>query len=292
MKLKCMRFLSLLFTALALGPALAHLLELPNKINLSGADYLTAQQIHCGWRDWAMLEIVVVVALFSTLFLAIMVRDQPEAFTLTLIALLCIAGTQIVFWTFTYPANQATNNWTLLPANWQELRQQWEYSHAASAVLNLIALAPLILSVLVNGHSKKVMRMSAEYFPTSSKSEKARVRFLQDVAAFHSSWYATALDEFREGNEIEPDLFHDWRNNNDLEGECSRKIQSRRNNRVRHSLFYRLYGPDRNRRSFSKSRSSTANGVEVERAEDGEGAFHIAGHRPSNQPRDHVERAC
>ncbi|MGH9849991.1 MAG: hypothetical protein ACREBD_09035 [Blastocatellia bacterium] len=209
MKLKCMRFLSLLFAALALGPALAHLLELPNKINLSGADYLTAQQIHRDWHGWAILEIVVVVALFSTLFLAIVVRDQPKAFTLTLIALLCIAGTQVVSWTFTYPANQATNNWTLLPANWQELRQQWEYSHAASAVLNLIALALLILSVLVNGSSKKVMRMSAEYFPTSSKSEKAQVRFLQDVVAFHSSWYATGLDEVREVNEIEPDLFHD-----------------------------------------------------------------------------------
>src|SRR5262245_40489992 len=40
MRLKSMRFLSLLFTTLALGPALAHLLELPNKIHLSKADYL------------------------------------------------------------------------------------------------------------------------------------------------------------------------------------------------------------------------------------------------------------
>jgi uncharacterized membrane protein YbjE (DUF340 family) len=84
-----MRFLSLLFTALALGPALAHLLELPNKINLSGVDYLTVQQIY---RGWATLEIVVAGALLSILFLTIMVREQSKALTFTLIALLCIVG--------------------------------------------------------------------------------------------------------------------------------------------------------------------------------------------------------
>jgi hypothetical protein len=36
----------------------------------------------------------------------------------------------------------------MLPENWVELRRQWEFSHAASAVLNLIALAMLISSVL------------------------------------------------------------------------------------------------------------------------------------------------
>jgi hypothetical protein len=36
----------------------------------------------------------------------------------------------------------------MLPENWVELRWQWEYSHATSAVLNLVALVTLILSVL------------------------------------------------------------------------------------------------------------------------------------------------
>jgi hypothetical protein len=89
-------------------------------------------------------------ALLASLMLTIMVRTQPKAFILTLIAFLCIVGTQVVFWTFTYPANQETGNWTMLAANWRQLREQWEYSHAASAVLNIIALITLILSVLVS----------------------------------------------------------------------------------------------------------------------------------------------
>ena len=145
MGLNTMRFMSLLFTALALAPALAHVLELPNKINLSGEDYLTVQQIY---RGWALLGIVVVGALLSTLVLTIMVRKEPEIFTLTLISFLCIVGTQVVFWVFTYPVNQKANNWTLLPENWLELRNQWEYSHATGAGLDLIALLALILSVV------------------------------------------------------------------------------------------------------------------------------------------------
>jgi hypothetical protein len=139
-------FLSLLFAALAFAPAAAHLLELPNKIGLSREAYLTAQQLY---RGWALLGIVVVGALLSTFAYAVVVRKQRKAFTLAVIALLCLAGTQALFWTFTFPANELTDNWTVLPENWSVLRSQWEYSHAAGALLNLAALVALILSVLV-----------------------------------------------------------------------------------------------------------------------------------------------
>lgn len=145
MRLNAVRFLALFFTALALGPALAHLLELPNKIGLSGEHYLAVQQIY---RGWSLLGVVVAGALLSTATLAVFVRGRRETFVLTLVALLAIAGTQVIFWTFTFPVNQATNDWSVLPPNWAELRRQWEYSHAAGAVLNLAALTALILSVL------------------------------------------------------------------------------------------------------------------------------------------------
>jgi hypothetical protein len=146
MGLQTVRFLALLCTVLALAPALAHVLELPNKITLSRAEYLTVQQIY---RGWALLGIVVVGALLTNLVLTIRVRTKPKVFVLNLITFLCIVGAQVVFWTFTYPANQATSNWTLLPENWQYLRTQWEYSHAAGAALNLIAFITLVLSILV-----------------------------------------------------------------------------------------------------------------------------------------------
>ena len=145
MWVKTSSFLSLVFAALALAPAMAHVLELPNKINLSREDYLTVQHIY---RGWAFLGFVVAGALLSTLALTLTVRKEHKAFMFAFIALLCMAGTQVVFWTYTYPANQATHNWTMLPDNWVELRRQWEYAHATSAVLHFVALVMLIVSVL------------------------------------------------------------------------------------------------------------------------------------------------
>jgi hypothetical protein len=49
---------------------------------------------------------------------------------------------------WTFPANQATANWTDMPDNWSELRRQWEYSHAANAVVMLIALCSVTLAVI------------------------------------------------------------------------------------------------------------------------------------------------
>jgi hypothetical protein len=144
-KLRTLYFLSLIFAALALGPALAHLLELPNKIGLSREDYRTVQQIY---RGWALLGFVVFGALFSTLGLVFALKGRPRARRYAVLALACIVGAQVIFWTFTYPANAATSNWTVLPAEWADLRMRWELSHAAGALLNVGAMAFLISSVL------------------------------------------------------------------------------------------------------------------------------------------------
>lgn len=140
------RFLSILFTAVAMAAGLAHLFELPNKIDLPREEYLIVQQIY---RGWALLGIAVIGALVSTSILSILVRKDPGMFYLTLTAAICIALSLIVFFTFTYPANQQTGNWTVLPENWPELRRQWEYSHAAGASFYFIAFVALIISLLL-----------------------------------------------------------------------------------------------------------------------------------------------
>jgi len=144
MTLRTFYFFSLLFAALALVPAGAHLAELVNKMKLGATEYLTVQQIY---RGWELFGIVVVGALASTIALTLGLRGHP-AFLPALVALLCIVGTQIVFWTFTFPVNRMTTNWTVLPDNWADLRARWEYSHAASAGLNAAALISLIVSLL------------------------------------------------------------------------------------------------------------------------------------------------
>ena len=144
MSLPVMRSLSVLFVALALAPSMAHLLELPHKIRMPADEYRVVQQIY---RGWALLGIVVLLTLVSTLVLVILERARAQPFVASGIAFLCIVATQIVFWVYTYPVNVKTQNWTILPQDWLALRTRWEYSHAVSAIVTLLALIALLVDV-------------------------------------------------------------------------------------------------------------------------------------------------
>jgi hypothetical protein len=47
------------------------------------------------------------------------------------------------------PSNQATNNWTQIPANWEHLRWQWEVSHAVNAANTFVGFCSLTISTLL-----------------------------------------------------------------------------------------------------------------------------------------------
>jgi hypothetical protein len=140
-------FVALLATALALGPALAHVLELPNKIDLPREPYFTVQGIYRGW--W-QIAFVLAVELAGMLAVLVLSREHPAVFRLTLLAISCLAAAQAVFWIWTQPANVETENWTVAPDNWQTLRLQWEFSHLAGAVFQLMAFGSLVAAALTS----------------------------------------------------------------------------------------------------------------------------------------------
>jgi hypothetical protein len=146
MGLPTLRFLAVVLTALALVPAGAHLFELPNKIGLDQEPYFIVQGIY---RGWALFGIVLLGALVADLALAIGVRRARTPFRLALLAFLLVAATLAIFFTWTYPANQATSNWTVVPENWRALRTQWEYAHATNAVLTFLALCAVTSAALM-----------------------------------------------------------------------------------------------------------------------------------------------
>jgi hypothetical protein len=95
-------------------------------------------------------------ALGADLWLAIMLRRRRAAFWLALAGFGLMAAVLAIFVTWTYPANQATANWTVAPADWQTLRRQWEYAHAANAVLTFAALCLVTLATqLANAPARR-----------------------------------------------------------------------------------------------------------------------------------------
>jgi hypothetical protein len=144
--MKTLQFLAMVLTALALVPGGAHLFALPNKIHLSETGYFITQGIY---RGWSLFGIVLIGAVLANLTLAVVIRNQRRPFIFTLINLLCLLAALAIFFAFTFPANQATNNWTQVPANWEQLRWQWELSHGINAVITFVGFCSLTISVLL-----------------------------------------------------------------------------------------------------------------------------------------------
>lgn len=144
--MKFLQFVAIVLTALALVPGGAHLFALPNKIGLDESSYFITQSIY---RGWALLGIVLIGATLANFALVILIREQRTPLAFTLVSLLCLIATLLIFFLFTFPANQATNNWTAAADNWQQLRWQWEMSHAINAVITFIAFCSLTISLLV-----------------------------------------------------------------------------------------------------------------------------------------------
>jgi hypothetical protein len=154
---RLIHLIAILCTAFYLVPTGAHLAELPHKLAMSPPDYMTVQRIYAGWQ---LFGIVIALALAATLAQALTVRSDRRAFHFALGGFLCLALALADFFAFTYPVNVATHFWTVLPESFEVARRQWEYSHAAAAVLTGVALTATTWSALV--HNRQAAQRTIE----------------------------------------------------------------------------------------------------------------------------------
>ena len=141
------RFLSLVFSALILGSAFCHVLEMPVKMAMAGADYMIIQQIYAGFGPiGAVLE---PAAIMSAAALAFLLRGR-RAFVPALTGAIALAVALLVWVAVVSPANP---QWTAagpdtVPPNFESLRARWEWGHAIHAGLLFVAFVSLGVSVL------------------------------------------------------------------------------------------------------------------------------------------------
>jgi hypothetical protein len=145
------RLVVIMLIALSMGTALCHLLEMPAKITYDGALWLTLLQTLYPPAFGTIGAFFEVAAVITAVVLAFLVRQRRPAFAWTLLGTLCVVAAHAAFWVWVAPVNAAMAPLTpeTLPADWMRLREQWEYTHAARAVLQIIALGALVFSILV-----------------------------------------------------------------------------------------------------------------------------------------------
>ncbi len=107
---------------------------------LPKAEYFVVQKIYIGW--W-IAGLLLPISLLANLALA-----YVENNVLALMAAIFLLANLVIFYVFTYPVNVTTQNWTLMPDNWEALRGQWEVSHAVNAAVTLLAFCLSIAAAL------------------------------------------------------------------------------------------------------------------------------------------------
>jgi hypothetical protein len=151
MRLRIWRLLTIMLVALSMGTALCHLLEMPAKLRYEGGTWLMLLHTLYPPAFGTLGASFEVGAVLAAVVLAFLVRHRRPAFGWTLLGAICIVAADAAFWLWVAPVNAAMASLTpqTLPADWTSLRNQWEYTHAGRAVLQIAALAFLVCSVLV-----------------------------------------------------------------------------------------------------------------------------------------------
>ncbi len=153
--------LAVLLVAVTMGLALAHALEFPGKLRLDEQSYRKVQAIYYpGFSIGGLVgEAGALLLLPVLLFLLPFGTDR---FWWTAVALLCLAVGHGIYWVVTHPVNAVWLRDTDLvgagaaffsiyagqDADWKHLRNLWEYSHVARAVLGVAALTALSLGLI------------------------------------------------------------------------------------------------------------------------------------------------
>ncbi len=150
MLLKAWRFITILLAAVLMTMGFTHLWQLPPRMAFDGALWLETLRRYVQFGPEGPGPVIEVAAVLSTIVLVFMVRRRKPAFALTLVAAIALVLSTAAWWAFVYPVNRELLIWTTetLPQNWTDFRDQWEYAHAARAVLMFVALGALVWSVL------------------------------------------------------------------------------------------------------------------------------------------------
>ena len=134
--------------ALNLGLAWAHLVEMGPRRVMNGPEWLTTQQAH---RDFGRVAGITAPGTFlATLTRVALIRGHPTTARLTSLGAACTAATVAIWARFNEPVNREIAAWRAdaLPAGWRQRRDQWEFAHAASAILHGASLATLVVAAL------------------------------------------------------------------------------------------------------------------------------------------------
>jgi hypothetical protein len=160
-----LQIVTIVVVAIAMSLALAHALELPGKLRLGKEQYLAVQPIY--YPGFTYAGAAEPAGLLLTLALMFFV-PRGLAFWLTAGAFAALVAMHAIYWLVTHPVNNfwlkdvklssagavffgtGANAHAGTAPDWTTLRDRWEFSHVARAVLGLVSVTLLAAAVAVS----------------------------------------------------------------------------------------------------------------------------------------------
>jgi hypothetical protein len=164
--MQILQVVSIVLVAIGVALSLAHALEFPGKLRLPRETYFAVQAIYYpGFTIGGVFGEF--GAMLATLALLIVTPFGTSEFWLTLTALVLLLVMHGVYWMVTHPVNKVwLQDYDLKGAGkrffevgganghgndmaWETLRDRWEHSHVARAVLALLGLIALATTAVL-----------------------------------------------------------------------------------------------------------------------------------------------
>jgi hypothetical protein len=154
-----------MLAALSLSLSMAHLLQLPQRMQFDQQLWVEITIAEKADRLFGSVSAVFEIgAILAAIALAFLVRKRGAAFYWTLGGAVLL-GLAFVSWLiFVAPMNAEFATWLTnpIPADWTRYRNQWEYAHAAIALIKTLGLSCLVVSVLLDAPRKLAVNSGFE----------------------------------------------------------------------------------------------------------------------------------
>ncbi|HON38731.1 MAG: hypothetical protein ACOX3E_11875 [Desulfomonilia bacterium] len=152
MLIQVWRFITLLLAALSLTMESAHVLELPQKMQYDAQMYTAVNSTL--YRYFALVGgVYQVSSIMASFVLVFLIRRHRQTFIWTLAGATTLLLAFVIWIAVVAPVNAEVAEAhrsapETVPALWMQLRNRWEYGHAAGFIVQLIGYCALLISVI------------------------------------------------------------------------------------------------------------------------------------------------
>ncbi|MGV0103883.1 DUF1772 domain-containing protein [Nostoc sp. DSM 114160] len=153
------RFITMMLASFSLGLSMAHLLELPRRMQFDQQLWVKVTVFENVYRYFGSVGAAFEIgSVLAAIVLGFLVRKRGSTFYWTLVGAIFLVLALVSWVIFVAPMNAEFATWLTnrVPSNWTRYRNQWEYTHAVNALLKIIGFSSLVISVLVETAKRKV----------------------------------------------------------------------------------------------------------------------------------------